>query len=126
MNSKTLLFTSIIASTLFFYANEFTVPKASSKKVSAKKIKEQTLEQIGEALKLLIDLDRELVELRASLQSEFEAGIYSDGGVHVNSSSKQVRQSHLDITKELCADLEKEIKIIRLKIKKLKTKSLKG
>jgi hypothetical protein len=123
MKIKKIILVLISVVSFVICANEFTVPKIKKPiKISARKIKENTLEKIGEALKLLIKLDLELLNLRADLQTEFEAGLYSDGGACINSSSKSERQQYLDTLTALNIDLEDQISIIKNKIKKLNIK----
>lgn len=126
INKLFILIPITALTTLVLCASEFTIPKDvnKSKKVSAKKIKECTLEEIGDSLKLLIQLDQSLLNLRSGLQNEFEAGLYSEGGKCINSSSKNTRNSYLKLVKELNKDLEEQI--INFKNKAKKLKSLKG
>lgn len=104
-------------------ANEFTVPKVV--KSSAKELKSDILECIGDCLKLETELARSvnqysgvLIELRNDLQIDLEAGLSGDD-VAINSSSKSERAHYLKNVQLVQAELEQQIKAVTANTKKL-------
>lgn len=133
MNIKNIIFTGLIIATANFYlaliAHDFTIPK-NTKNTNlrpAKKIKEQTIEDIFKVVReSLVSLDYLSTKTRAYFLDQLQLALCGESSTVINSNSKSDRQAYLDLVGEIEQDLINFTKSLDSKMKKLKTLNLKA
>ncbi len=133
MKLKKIILVGLIIANINFNlvltAHDFTVPKSTKNTnlSSAKKIKEQIIEDIFKVVRqCLVNLDYLSTKTRAYFLDQLELGLCGEANTVINSSSKSERQAYLDLVQEIEQDLINFTNSLDSKMKKLKTLNLKA
>ena len=132
MNLKQLILVGLMLIALGVVADEFTLPKNVNPRLSsmsAKKIREEIVDQVGDLLKNILQNDRESLDLRAIFQDELELSLCGDEMALASSSSKSKLHETVNLLQEINQQLvahTTKIKELKIRFKDLKTGKLKG